>query len=139
MDEGRGQGHQEGARAAQGAERDDRGARRHDDGEDPLAAAKREFEEETGVAVDETFAPLPPCRLRSGKTVLAWAVEADLDVARLRSNTFAIVWPPNSGATATFPEVDRYGWFDLGAAAEKINAGQRAWLDALASAARAAG
>ena len=105
-----------------------------DDGEDALAAARREFEEETGVALDGPFVALPPCRLRSGKTVVAWAVQADLDVASLRSNTFTIEWPPRSGTMATFPEVDRYGWFGLDEAAEKINAGQRPLLDALVTA-----
>ena len=104
-----------------------------DDGEDALAAACREFAEETGVAPDGPFVALPPCRLRSGKIVVAWAVAADLDVARLRSNTFTIEWPPRSGTMASFPEVDRYGWFALVEAALKINAGQRPLLDALAS------
>ncbi|HEY8244624.1 MAG TPA: NUDIX domain-containing protein [Casimicrobiaceae bacterium] len=105
-----------------------------DAGEDPLAAAKREFEEETGVAIDGAFVALPSCKLRGGKTVHAWAVEADLDVERLRSNTFEIAWPPRSGRTQSFPEVDRYGYFTLDEAAEKINAGQRPLLDALVEA-----
>ena len=103
------------------------------DGEDPLAAARREFEEETGVAVEGAFVAMPPCRLRSGKTVVAWAVEADLDVAALRSNAFTIEWPPRSGTMAAFPEVDRYAWFGLAEAAERINPGQRPLLDALAA------
>ena len=104
-----------------------------DDDEDALAAARREFAEETGAAPDGPFVALPPCKLRSGKVVVAWAVEADLDVDRLRSDTFTIEWPPRSGTMASFPEVDRYGWFGLAEAAVKINAGQRALLDALAS------
>jgi predicted NUDIX family NTP pyrophosphohydrolase len=102
-----------------------------DAGEDAFAAAKREFEEETGAAIDGAFVALPPCKLRSGKAVLAWAVEADLDVALLRSNTFEIAWPPRSARMASFPEVDRYGYFTLDEAAVKINAGQRPLLDAL--------
>jgi predicted NUDIX family NTP pyrophosphohydrolase len=105
-----------------------------DAGEDAFAAAKREFEEETGVAIDGAFVALPPCKLRGGKTVHAWAVEADLDVAQLRSNTFEIAWPPRSGRMASFPEVDRYGYFTLAEAAAKINAGQRPLLDALPAA-----
>jgi len=102
--------------------------------EDALAAAKREFEEETGTAIDGAFVALPPCKLRGGKTVHAWAVEADLDVAQLRSNTFEIAWPPRSGRTTSFPEVDRYGYFAPDEAAVKINEGQRPLLDALADA-----
>ena len=64
-----------------------------DDGEEALAAARREFAEETGVAVDGVFVELPPCRLRSGKVVEAFAVEADLDVERMRSNVFELEWP----------------------------------------------
>ena len=103
-----------------------------DEGEDALAAARREFAEETGVLLDGRFVPLPSCRLRSGKTVLGWAIEADLDVAGLSSNTFSMEWPPRSGTMRSFPEVDRYGWFTLGEAAVKINASQRPLLDALA-------
>jgi len=66
--------------------------------------------------------------------VLAWAVEADLDVAHLRSNTFEIAWPPRSGRMQSFPEVDRYGYFTLDEAAQKLNAGLRTLLDALAQA-----
>jgi predicted NUDIX family NTP pyrophosphohydrolase len=108
-----------------------------DDGEDALAAARREFAEETGVALDGAFVPLPACRLASGKAIEAFAVEADLDVARLRSNTFEIEWPPRSGRRSAFPEVDRYAYFALDAAALKLNAGQRPLLDALAAIARA--
>jgi predicted NUDIX family NTP pyrophosphohydrolase len=103
-----------------------------DDGEEALAAARREFAEETGVAVDGAFVELPPCRLRSGKVVEAFAVEADLDVERMRSNVFEVEWPPRSGRTASFPEVDRYAYVSLADAAEKLNAGQRPLLAALA-------
>ena len=100
--------------------------------EDALVAARREFAEETGVAIDGGFVELPACRLRGGKVVRAWAVEADLDVAAMRSNTFDLEWPPRSGRMQSFPEVDRYGYFTLDEAAEKINAGQRPLLEALA-------
>ncbi len=102
-----------------------------DEHEDALAAARREFVEETGAAVDGPFAPLPPCRLASGKVVEAFAVEADLDVARMHSNTFELEWPPRSGRTASFPEVDRHGYFTLDDAALKLGLGQRALLAAL--------
>mgnify|MGYP005813193059 CR=1 FL=1 len=104
-----------------------------DEHEDALAAARREFAEETGIALDGAFAPLPACRLAGGKVIDAFAIEADLDVAALRSNTFEIEWPPRSGRRAAFPEVDRYGYFTLGEAARKLNAGQRPWLEALAA------
>jgi predicted NUDIX family NTP pyrophosphohydrolase len=104
-----------------------------DDGEEALAAARREFAEETGVAVDGAFVALPPCRLRSGKVVEAFAVEADLDVDAMRSNVFELEWPPRSGKTEAFPEVDRYAYFSLDDAAEKLNAGQRPLLAALAA------
>ena len=107
--------------------------------ERPRSSCHSARDAENLSSVHVSVLALPPCKLRSGKTVHAWAVEVHVDVAQLRSNTFAVEWPPGSGATATFPEVDRYGWFDLGEAAEKINARQRPWLDALASAARTAG
>jgi len=102
------------------------------EGEDPLAAARREFEEETGARIDGRFAALAPIRQRGGKVVHAWAVEGDLALEGLASNTFAMEWPPRSGRMQSFPEVDRYGWFALDAAREKINEAQRAFLDELA-------
>ncbi|MFO1302554.1 MAG: NUDIX domain-containing protein [Burkholderiales bacterium] len=100
-------------------------------GEDLLQAARREFAEETGVAVDGDFRELAPVRLRSGKVVHAWALERDLSLAGLASNTFDIEWPPRSGRMQSFPEVDRYAWFQLGEARARINEGQRSLLDAL--------
>ena len=97
-------------------------------GEDALAAAKREFEEETGAGIDGAFVPLPPRKQKSGKTVHAWAIAADLDVARMRSNTFEMEWPPKSGRMQSFPEVDRHAWFPVAEAHEKINEGQRPFL-----------
>lgn len=103
-----------------------------DDGEDPLAAARREFAEETGVSVDGPFHALAPIRQRSGKLVHAWACRGDVDPTTLRSNTFEMEWPPRSGKRARFPEVDRAEYFSLDAARTKINPAQVALLDELA-------
>jgi len=102
-----------------------------DEGEDPLAAAKREFAEEIGAAIDGEFARLEPIRQRSGKAVLAWAVEGDCDPDALSSNPFSMEWPPKSGKLAEFPEVDRAGWFRLADARAKLIAGQLPLLDQL--------
>ncbi len=102
--------------------------------EDPLDVAKREFHEEIGTPIDGSFVPLLPIKQRGGKTVLAWAVEADLEVSHVKSNTFTIEWPPRSGKHQDFPEVDRAEWFPLDAAMEKINEGQRELLQQLSSA-----
>ncbi|MDE1993636.1 MAG: NUDIX domain-containing protein [Rhizobiaceae bacterium] len=104
-------------------------------GEDDLSAAIRETTEELGVVVDGAFAPLGAYRQPSGKTVVAWSVEADpeLDVENIRSSTFTMEWPPRSGQRKSFPEVDRAGWFSLDAAAVKILTGQRPMLDKLAA------
>jgi len=101
------------------------------EGEDPLEAARREFEEETGFRPGGMFRELTPVRQRSGKIVRAWAVVGDCDSAAIRSNTFSMEWPPRSGRQQEFPEVDRAGWFDLDTAREKILDGQRALLDEL--------
>jgi predicted NUDIX family NTP pyrophosphohydrolase len=100
--------------------------------EDPLAAARREFEEELGSAppngeVDD----LGEIRQRSGKRVRAWAVSGDLDANEIVSNTFTFEWPPRSGRMIEIPEVDRAQWFGLDAAREKINVGQLPLLDRL--------
>ncbi len=101
-------------------------------GEDPLAAARRELAEETGCAPEGTALPLGSVRQKAGKLVHAWAVEADVDPAALRSNEFTIEWPPRSGRMRSFPEVDRAEWFDLAEARRRILAGQTPLLDALA-------
>jgi len=103
------------------------------EGEDALAAARREFEEEIGQAIEGRFIALTPRRQRSGKVVHAWAVEADLDADAIRSNTFEIEWPPRSGRKQAFPEVDRAAWFDLDEARARILQGQAPMLDELAT------
>jgi predicted NUDIX family NTP pyrophosphohydrolase len=111
-----------------------------DDGEEPLAAARREFAEELGTLPgDGPFVQLPAVKQKGGKTVLAWAVAGDLDAAAIQSDTFEMEWPPRSGKRVQFPEVDRAGWFDLAAAAAKINAGQAALLPAVAALAATGG
>jgi predicted NUDIX family NTP pyrophosphohydrolase len=96
-----------------------------DPGEDMLAAAKREFKEETGCEPDGEFRALGVFKQPSGKLVYAWAVEGDCDPLRIVSNEFEMEWPPKSGKRARFPEVDRAGWFKGTEALEKISAGQQ--------------
>jgi predicted NUDIX family NTP pyrophosphohydrolase len=104
----------------------------HDEGEDPQACARREFEEETGTALPPgALAELGTARLKSGKRVAAWAAEGDLDPDTIRSNTFELEWPPRSGRVQAFPEVDRAGWFAVDAAREKLNPAQVTFLDRL--------
>ncbi len=100
-------------------------------GEDPLAAAQREFVEETGARPRGEFRPLGEIMQAGGKRVSAWAVEGDFDPAALVSNSFEAEWPPRSGRRRSFPEVDRAAWFSPDEAHRKINAGQRAFLDRL--------
>jgi predicted NUDIX family NTP pyrophosphohydrolase len=100
--------------------------------EDPLAAARREFEEELGSPPPTgDWLDLGEIRQKSGKVVRAWAIAGDLDVQTIHSNTFELEWPPRSGKTSTFPEVDRAQWFEIGQAREKINSAQAALLDVL--------
>ncbi|HZT51768.1 MAG TPA: NUDIX domain-containing protein [Stellaceae bacterium] len=108
-------------------------------GEDPLDTARREFAEETGRTVAGAFHALAPVRQAGGKTVQAWAVEADLDPASIASNRFEMEWPPRSGRRQSFPEIDRAAWFALEAARAKINPAQAALLDELAALAGATG
>jgi predicted NUDIX family NTP pyrophosphohydrolase len=101
-------------------------------GEDPLAVAHREFEEEIGTPVPAgPIIDLGEIRQAGGKTVQAWAVEADLDVSAIVSNTFELEWPPGSGRMESFPEIDRAAWFDLDSARSVIVQGQRPLLDRL--------
>lgn len=104
-----------------------------DEGEDALTAARREFEEETGCRPQGKFIPLSPVTQKGGKTVLAWAMEGDCDADTIRSNTFALEWPPKSGRVQDFPEVDRAGWFTVDEAKKKINPAQAALVDELLS------
>jgi predicted NUDIX family NTP pyrophosphohydrolase len=99
--------------------------------EEPLIAARREFEEETGFAPTGEPIALQPVQQAGGKIVHAWAVRADFDAKAVRSNTFTLEWPPRSGRHAVFPEVDRAAWFTLAVARRKILEGQRAFLDEL--------
>lgn len=98
------------------------------DGEDPLHAAQREFQEETGFALEvdseDDFIALESVKLKSGKTVLAWALEFDIDVTLVKSNEFEMEWPPKSGSMKSFPEVDRAEWFQAAEALKKINPAQ---------------
>jgi len=103
----------------------------YSEGEDPLAAARREFEEETGIRPEGKFLSLGQVRQAGGKVVSGWAFEGDLDPASLKSNTFALEWPPKSGKMREFPEVDRAGWFSIEEAGQKILPGQVGLLDAL--------
>ena len=105
-----------------------------DEGEEPRACALRELEEEIGSSlglVPELLGELGEVRLKSGKRVLGWAAEGDFDPTTLRSNTFAMEWPPRSGKQGEFPEVDRAEWFAPEQARLKINPAQAAFLDRL--------
>jgi|ERR1700742_3755178 predicted NUDIX family NTP pyrophosphohydrolase len=102
------------------------------DGEDPWAAAQREFAEELGLSVpDGPCLDLGPLKQPSGKVVTAFAVRGDLDVTDARSNTFQLEWPRGSGKLREFPEVDRVGWFSVAQARVKLLKGQRGFLDHL--------
>jgi predicted NUDIX family NTP pyrophosphohydrolase len=104
----------------------------HDEGEDGLACALREFAEETGTTLPPgDLADLGTIRQRGGKVVQAWAAEGDLDADTIRSNTFELEWPPRSGRVREYPEVDRAAWFGLEEARERINPAQAAFLDRL--------
>jgi predicted NUDIX family NTP pyrophosphohydrolase len=106
------------------------------EGEKPLAAALREFEEETGLHIDgaSRFHDLGSIRQKGGKTVYAWAVEADCPTGhRLKSNTFKMEWPPRSGKFQDFPEIDRAEFFPVDSGRGKINPAQIAFLDRLAA------
>jgi predicted NUDIX family NTP pyrophosphohydrolase len=102
------------------------------DGEEPQACALREFEEETGVGLPPgELLELGSVKQKGGKVVTAWAAEGDLDADSVRSNTFTMEWPPRSGRTAEFPEIDRAGWFGVEEAREKLVAAQAGLVDRL--------
>jgi predicted NUDIX family NTP pyrophosphohydrolase len=103
----------------------------YEPGEDAFAAARREFTEETGAALDGEAVALGAFRQSAAKIVEVWAVEGAFDPAALVSNTFAMEWPPRSGRTSEFPEVDRAAWFGPDLAWRKILKGQRPILEAL--------
>jgi predicted NUDIX family NTP pyrophosphohydrolase len=104
-----------------------------EDGEDPLAGARREYGEELGQPPPEgPVIELGEVRQRGGKRVVAFAVEGDFDPAQLRPGTFELEWPPRSGRRQAFPEVDRVEWFDLATATGKLVQGQVPLLDRLA-------
>ena len=98
------------------------------DGELPLDAARREFEEEMGTAPTGNFQALGTVKQPSGKVIHAWAAESDFDASRVKSNLFSMEWPPRSGRVGEFPEVDRAGWFPIDQAREKIIKGQAPFL-----------
>jgi predicted NUDIX family NTP pyrophosphohydrolase len=99
--------------------------------EEPLAAARREFNEETGFEAAPPFLPLGEIVQKSGKRITAWAVEGDCDPVQLRCNTFEMEWPPRSGRRQSYPELDRVGWFSRDEARRKIIPAQRALIDRL--------
>jgi predicted NUDIX family NTP pyrophosphohydrolase len=101
------------------------------EGEEPLAAAVREFKEETGFSASGKFIDLGSVRQKSGKIVYAWGVEGDCDPTQLQSNSCEIEWPPRSGRRTEIPEVDRGGWFSMAEARERIMPAQQLFLDTL--------
>jgi predicted NUDIX family NTP pyrophosphohydrolase len=102
-----------------------------DDGEEPVAAALREVEEELGLALSGELQPLDEIRQAGGKLVVAFALEHDFDTARIRSNVFELEWPPKSGRQARFPEVDAARWMDLAEARSMMLPSQAPLLDRL--------
>jgi predicted NUDIX family NTP pyrophosphohydrolase len=98
---------------------------------DLLACAKREFNEETGLTPTGPFMVLTPLRQKSGKMVHVFAVESDFDLNGFSSNEFEMEWPPHSGRTQNFPEIDRVAYFEVTKARQKILLGQRAFIDEL--------
>jgi predicted NUDIX family NTP pyrophosphohydrolase len=100
-----------------------------DETEDSLDAAKREFEEETGLTPVGEFMALNPIKQKSGKIIYAWALNMDFDPGQLLSNSFEMEWPPKSGRVQLFPEIDRVEWFSTAQAKEKIIPGQMGFID----------
>lgn len=100
-------------------------------GETPLAAARREFEEETGLRLDGPFETLGMARQAGGKLVHCFATAAEIDAAAVQSNTFVLEWPPRSGRQVSFPEIDQAAWFAPQQAAQKMNPAQVTFLERL--------
>jgi predicted NUDIX family NTP pyrophosphohydrolase len=104
----------------------------YEEGEDALSSAKREFTEETGnVLPEKEFISLQPVKIKSGKVISAWAVEASFDPCFIKSNYFEVEWPPKSGKKQLFPETDKAEWFTLEVAKTKINDGQKPFIEQL--------
>jgi predicted NUDIX family NTP pyrophosphohydrolase len=101
------------------------------EGEEALAAAKREFEEETGSPIAGETLALRPQKQKGGKVIDAWAVEGDLNPQDIHSNTFEMEWPPKSGKIQSFAEIDKAEWFPVETALVKINPGQAAFIHEL--------
>jgi predicted NUDIX family NTP pyrophosphohydrolase len=103
----------------------------YEDGDDPLECARREFLEELGTDAPAELTDIGTVRQKNGKEVRAFVADGDLDVAAVSSNTFAMEWPPRSGRTQEFPEIDRAEWFEVEEARSKLNPAQAAFLDRL--------
>ena len=105
----------------------------YDEGEDPKQVARREFGEELGKAVpDGDWLELGSIEYKNKKRVLIWAIEGNLDATHTTSNTFKMEWPPGSGKTQEFPEIDRAGWYGIDEAAKKLVPAQAEFLERLA-------
>lgn len=102
-----------------------------EEGDDLFETAKREFIEETGLPISGEFFSLSPLKQPSGKVVYAWAVKGDLNVTAISSNLFSMEWPPASGITRQFPEIDKGEWFNIRSAMQKLLPGQRPFLKEL--------
>ncbi|MEO7767616.1 MAG: NUDIX domain-containing protein [Ferruginibacter sp.] len=95
-----------------------------DDNENPLDAAKREFEEETGIKIAGKFIELTPVKQKAGKLIYAWALQKDVNTVEVKSNIFEMQWPPKSGKMKEFPEIDKAEWFGIEKTKEKVLQGQ---------------
>jgi predicted NUDIX family NTP pyrophosphohydrolase len=104
-----------------------------DDTEEALATAKREFNEETGMSIDGKFISLSNVTLKSGKLIYCWAIETSENFDNAKSNTFEIEWPPKSGISKSFPEIDQYAWCTAAQASVKLNAALVPLLDEIKS------